>query len=127
MSEQRPDRPNNKRNRPTLANGGMKFGRGLMGWLLFVAAAILLFVYLKQAGTGATQSISISAFYQQVDTHNIEKVAIDGDELSGKLKEAKAINPGPAKVESFRVILPPGVSQNWEFTKDLVDRLGADG
>jgi len=125
MSEQRPDRPNNKRNRPTLANGGMKFGRGLMGWLLFVAAAILLFVYLKQAGTGSTQPISISAFYQQVDTHNIEKVAIDGDELSGKLKEAKAINAGNAKVESFRVILPPGVSQNWEFTKDLVDRLGA--
>jgi cell division protease FtsH len=125
MSEQRPDRPNNKRNRPTLANGGMKFGRGLMGWLLFVAAAILLFVYLKQAGAGSTQPISISAFYQQVDNHNIERVAIDGDELSGKLKEAKAINPGPAKVESFRVILPPGVSQNWEFTKDLVDRLGA--
>ena len=71
MSEQKPERPGNKRTRPPLGNGGMRFGRGLMGWILFVAAAILLIVYLKQAGIGSPQIISMTAFYQQIDAHNI--------------------------------------------------------
>src|SRR5215472_6519097 len=87
MSEQRPDRPNPKRNRPGLTNGGMKFGRGLMGWLLFVALAALLFVWLKQSNN-QTQTIPLSAFWQQVKATppNIERIVIDGDEVSGQFK-----------------------------------------
>src|SRR6185312_9798866 len=102
MSEQRPDRPNSKRNRPGLTNGGMKFGRGLMGWLLFVALAALLFVWLKQSNS-QTQTIPMSSFWQQVKATppNIEKIVIDGEEVSGVLKNPITVGT-QAGVKQFR-------------------------
>jgi hypothetical protein len=105
MSEQRPDRPNPKRNRPGLTNGGMKFGRGLMGWLLFVALAILMFVWLKQSNN-ATVQIPLSALWQQIHATppNVEAIVIDGNEVTGKLKNPVMI--GTQSVKGFRTALP---------------------
>ncbi|HEY8750517.1 MAG TPA: ATP-dependent zinc metalloprotease FtsH [Tepidisphaeraceae bacterium] len=121
MSEQRPDRPNPKRNRPGLTNGGMKFGRGLMGWLLFVALAILLFVWVKQSNN-ATVPISISAFNQELEKTNIEKILLDGSEVSGTLKVDSNING--AKVHNFRTYFPEGMTSQWEFINKLLNATG---
>src|SRR5258708_2374351 len=80
MSEQRPDRPGPKRTRPGLGNGGMKFGRGLLGWLLFVAVAALLFVWLKQATPG-NSTIPFNNFWQQVESTNIQSLLLNGEEI----------------------------------------------
>ena len=121
MSEQRPDRPSPKRNRPGLSNGGMKFGRGLMGWLLFVALAALLFVWLKQQNPGAV-TIPLNSFMQQVESAKIEKLVIDGNEVTGKLKSEELING--QKVTNFRTYLPDGTAQNWQFTDTIIQKTG---
>jgi len=105
-----------------MGNGGMRFGRGLLGWLLFVAVAALLFVWLKQQSPGST-TISLNAFWQQVEHTNIEKMVVDADEVQGKLKVEQLING--QHVTSFKTNLPGGTSQNWQFTKDLLDKTGA--
>src|SRR5579863_5211513 len=121
MSEQRPDRPNPKRNRTGLGNGGMRFGRGLMGWLLFVAVAALLFVWLKQASPGSA-TIPISTFWQQSQAHNIEKLTIDDTEVNGKFKNAININ-GQPHVDKFKVNIPQGMA-TWEFVQAMLNQMG---
>src|SRR5258706_1878518 len=123
MPEQRPDRPTPKRNRPGLTNGGMKFGRGLMGWLLFVALAALLFVWLKKSST-ATANIPINQFWEQIEKGNVEQLAIDGDEVIGKLKQEIVVSGTGNKTgppAQFRTNFPPGVLTSWEFTRQLID------
>ena len=119
MSEQRPDKPGPKRNRSGMGNGGMRFGRGLLGWLLFVAVAALLFVWLKQQSPGST-TIPLNVFWQQVEHTNIEKMVIDGDEVQGKFAREALVNG--QRVLNFKTNLPGGTAQSWQFTKDLLDK-----
>jgi cell division protease FtsH len=120
MSEQRPDRPGSKRNRPGLNNGGMKFGRGLLGWLIFVAVAALLFVWLKQANPGSA-TIHLNDFYREMNAGNIEKIVIDDSEVDGRLKNAKVI--GTQTVTNFRVYTPPQLA-TWDFVRDVLNKVG---
>jgi cell division protease FtsH len=99
----------------------MKFGRGLMGWLLFVALAALLFVWLKQSNN-ATFPISLSSFWQQVHSSNVEKIVIDGNEVTGVLKNPVTVET--RSVKNFRTSLPENTSANWEFTRDLLEATG---
>src|SRR6185437_16090431 len=119
MSEQRPDRPGPKRNRPGLGNGGMKFGRGLLGWLLFVAVAALLFVWLKQTSPGYAK-IDFTNFWQQVEGSNVKSLVIDGSEITGKLKEQRTF--GDQNVTNFHTDLPDGMGTQWEFLKDILQK-----
>ena len=48
MTEQKPDRPQSKQRRTGMTKGGLPFGRGLMGWVLFVALAIMLIILLNK-------------------------------------------------------------------------------
>jgi cell division protease FtsH len=98
----------------------MKFGRGLLGWLLFVAVAALLFVWLKQASPGPT-NISLSDFYHEVNATNIEKMTIDETDVEGKFNTERVINN--QKVSNFRVNIPPNMA-TWEFVKDLLKTTG---
>ena len=65
MSEQqRPERPPRKNGRPQpgpngAAGGGMRFGRGLFGWVLFIGLAVMLFIVL-QSNKKSAQDISMS-------------------------------------------------------------------
>jgi hypothetical protein len=54
MAEQRPDRPQRKGPRPGGNANGLRFGRGLFGWVLFIGLAIMLFMLLnsRQAPPG---------------------------------------------------------------------------
>jgi cell division protease FtsH len=121
MSEQRPDRPGPKRPRPGLGNGGMKFGRGLLGWLLFVAVAALLFVWLKQA-SAPNATIPFNNFWEQVGIHNVKNMVVSGDEITGTLTHEKIIST--QKVTNFRTIIPEGMGNTWEFMRDLLQTTG---
>jgi len=48
MAEQKPDRPNRRTGRGNPSNGGMRWGRGLFGWMLFATLCIVLFMLLNQ-------------------------------------------------------------------------------
>src|SRR5687767_16030740 len=63
MAEQRPDRPQRKGGgRPGgPGNGGLRFGRGLFGWVLFIGLAIMLFMLLNKQG-GTFKTIPLSEF-----------------------------------------------------------------
>src|SRR5438045_3912501 len=54
MSEQRQDRQPRKNGRPQPPNGGgMKFGRGLFGWVLFIGLAVIFFIRQLRNSAGA--------------------------------------------------------------------------
>ena len=55
MAEQRPERPQRKGARPGgPANNGLRFGRGLFGWVLFIGLAIMLFMPSASGGQPRT-------------------------------------------------------------------------
>src|SRR5215210_3878091 len=67
MAEQRPERPQRKGARPGgPANGGLKFGRGLFGWILFICLAIMLFMLLSQ-NRGGAKNLPWSEFLTVLD------------------------------------------------------------
>src|SRR5215217_7575939 len=103
MAEQRPERPPQRKGaRPIANNGGMKFGRGLVGWVLFVALAIMLFMLLKNQGKTFT-TIPFNEFNARLapdrpqvagggtavekpgnQPDRIEWLRLEGDDLFGK-------------------------------------------
>jgi len=84
MSDQRPERPapGRKNGRPNPAGNGMKFGRGLLGWVLFIALAVMLFVLLNQ-GNRNQAMIAYSEFESRLEADKVAKAEIEGDKLVG--------------------------------------------
>ncbi len=111
MAEQRPERPNRKNSNggegPQRQNGagGMKFGRGVFGWVLFIGLVIMLFLLLQQQPRGY-RDITWSDFSRQLTESNVKKVVIEGDEIRGEFHKALAGQP-PAQV-LFRTSIPTG-------------------
>src|SRR5688572_27631771 len=67
MAEQRPDRPQRKGGRPGApGNGGLRFGRGLFGWVLFIGLAVMLFMLLSRQG-GTFKTIPFSEFMNIIE------------------------------------------------------------
>ena len=66
MAEQRPERPNRKPGRNQPPSGGMRFGRGLFGWVLFIGLAIMLFMLLNNMKGRQSTVISLSDFYKNL-------------------------------------------------------------
>src|SRR3954463_11240096 len=93
MSEQqRQDRPPRKNGRPQQpGNGGMRFGRGLFGWVLFIGLAVMLFIVLQSKNKNA-QDISMSELEAQANAGNIAELVIDGETVRGKLNKSIQVN-----------------------------------
>src|SRR5215207_4013667 len=95
MSEQRPDRPGNRKNgggggsgnggRQPNGNSGLRFGRGLFGWVLFVALAVMLFMLLNK---GSTQyaSIPMSEFEHRLKDDRVKTLTIEADKILGEFR-----------------------------------------
>ena len=128
MAEQRPDRTPRKNGRPTTPGagpngGGLKLGRGLFGWILFIVFAVMLFIFFNNKGRGSV-NVDISELKQQFANKNVEVVTLDGDILRGKFRKAVSAS-GIDKVEMFRTEAPTG-SQPWDVCKWALDS-GAEG
>src|SRR5881227_615909 len=114
MAEQRPERPVRKSNRPGGPNNGsgMRFGRGLFGWILFIGLAIMLIALFQMKGKTYV-AISLSEFKTHLDGDKVQSLVIDGDEVTGEFRGNIPITGGPPQgVHNFRTALPQGTSQN---------------
>ncbi|MGB7161312.1 MAG: ATP-dependent zinc metalloprotease FtsH [Tepidisphaeraceae bacterium] len=106
MSEQRPERstPGRKNGgRPTPGGNGMKFGRGLLGWVLFIALAVMLFVLLNQ-GNRAQPQIAYSEFESRLLVDKVASVEIEGMKAIGEFINQETIDA--AQVKKFYIELP---------------------
>lgn len=91
--------------------------RKLMGWVVFVGLAIVIFFTLN-AKPATGHLVSLSAFTEQLKDDNVADVIVDKDVLRGKF--ATSVPLGNAKVVEYRVELPPGTSQSWPFLQWLL-------
>src|SRR5438874_3437923 len=114
MAEQKPDRPQPKRPRPPMANGGLRFGRGLFGWVLFILLAIMLFILLRQGKQGYTQ-IGYGDFLDQLKADHVKTVTIEGEDVSGEFSSQQVIPSVSNKVSLFRTQFPAGSTDIWKY------------
>src|SRR5437764_921449 len=116
MSEpQRPDRtPRQKNGRPPAP--GMRFGRGIFGWALFILLCVMLFV-LVQGKSRQTQQVNWGEFQSSLEQGKIRTLTIAADEIVGTYSEPMA-TPDGRKVQDFRVPLLPN-TVDYTMLKDL--------
>src|SRR6476660_5864471 len=103
MSESnRPERPTRKNGRPPAP--GMRFGRGVFGWVLFILLAIMLFV-LVQGKNRQSHQIPIGDFWTVLNADQVQSVTIEGDDLVGEFKSEQQVQ-NIGKVKNFRTQIP---------------------
>ncbi|HWP40660.1 MAG TPA: ATP-dependent zinc metalloprotease FtsH [Tepidisphaeraceae bacterium] len=119
-AEQRPEKPARKNSRGPGANGGLRFGRGVFGWILFIGLAVMLFMLVSKQSR-AYHPIDYSQFWTELDNGKIKELTIENDEIHGQFNTEVAL-PSGQKIELFRTTLPTGLSMDYEFLKDLVER-----
>ena len=101
-----------------LAYQPKRFGRGLIGWILFVTVALLLYVWLRQQAPTST-TVPFSTFHRQVQSSNVLSVVMAGDEIHGQVRTAVSV--GSTRVTRFHTLLPGGLGGSWEFNRYLLD------
>ncbi len=119
MSEQRPqDRPPRKNGRPQPGgpggpnNGGMRFGRGLFGWVLFIGLAVMLFIVLQSNKKNATE-VSMSELETQAKNQNVAELVVDGEVVRGRFHKPIQVGTN-GNVTQFRTDVPtPQISSDW--------------
>jgi cell division protease FtsH len=113
MSEQRPERPQRKNGRQTNPNNGLRFGsqRGLFGWVLFIALAVLLFMLLNKS-SNTHQSIAVSDFESRLVNDQVKKAVIQSDDVVGEFRNPETIPNATTTVTKFRATYPAGTFNN---------------
>src|SRR5687767_13891733 len=100
MADQRPERPTQGRKngpgRPNPAGNGMKFGRGLLGWVLFIALAVMLFVLLNQGNRGQPQ-IAYSEFERLLAADRVATLQVEGLKAVGEFSNPETIGDNPTQ------------------------------
>lgn len=96
-----------------------KSGRGILGWVLFIGLAIVLFLSL-QSKRPPTPDVPLSDFTLQLSKQNVAEVTIDGKTLHVKLVQPQPLANSPT-VTAFRTELPPGTTQQWSFMQWMLD------
>ena len=92
-------------------------GRSLLGWVLFIGLAIMLFFLLShRERMKEVESIPLSDFKVMLDRGEIASVVVQRNELTGELAQPTAGNR-----THFRTPLPEGLSSNWQFLQWLLD------
>jgi cell division protease FtsH len=124
MADQRPDKTPRKNGRaPSAPNGGMRFSRGVFGWVLFVVLAIMLFMLLNQ-GKKNEQKLNIGDFATELKAGRIKSVTIESDEIHGETT-TEIPSPDGKGSRFFHTEIPTGVANDWGFTQWVLDNKGA--
>src|SRR5688572_27444183 len=133
MSEQRPDRPKSGKNGngaggggnrpPAGGNGGLRFGRGLFGWVLFVALAVMLFMLL-QKGQTLYARIALSDFYSRLENNAVATLTIEGDKILGEFRQPEPIGEKGASVGKFQTELPTGAGSDYRMLEHILSKRG---
>jgi cell division protease FtsH len=124
MSEPRPpERPFRKSGRTPPNGGGMRVGRGLFGWVLFISLAIMLVMLLKSTSQ-VSQKIAISDFENLYHANQVKEFTIDGDEVKGEVKDNIQLPGAAANVKSFTTEYPTGTFSNGAYLAELMKKTG---
>jgi cell division protease FtsH len=108
MSEQRPpERPFRKNGRTPPNGGGMRVGRGLFGWVLFIGLAIVLFMLL-QSTRHDYQKLPFTDFETYLSQGKVKSFTIDGDDVTGELKPEFNLPTAGANNKLFSTSYPAG-------------------
>jgi cell division protease FtsH len=126
MSDQQPSqppqRPGRKPGRNTPPNpGGVRFGRGAFGWVLFIGLAIMLFVLLQKGRGGATP-IRADEFDTRFKAGLVKELTIEGDSVTGLFRDKQNING--QEVTAFRTEYPSGITTSFDFFRWIMDNRG---
>ena len=78
MAEQKPDRPNRRTGRGNPGNGGMRWGRGVFGWMLFATLCIVLFMLLNQ-NRSQYALLQMSDVMTQLENGQVKKLQLEPD------------------------------------------------
>ncbi|MBC7784533.1 MAG: ATP-dependent zinc metalloprotease FtsH [Burkholderiales bacterium] len=120
MSDDRDEKPtgggNGRRPRPA---GGMRFGRGVFAWVLFIALAIMLYLYVQNKGQFYTE-VGINVFWDKVDSGDLNKATIQNNEVLGEFKTPFTPVDGKPQFKHFRVTFPLGTTSEGEFQRRVM-------
>src|ERR1700733_6153151 len=122
MAEQRPEKPQRKTQRGSSGSGGMRFGRGVFGWVLFIGLAVMLFMLVQKQSRNYTP-INLDTFWTNLNNGKVKELTISGDEIQGQFSQ-KIPSPNSPDIEFFRTTLPTGTSSGWDFTRDILKAAG---
>ncbi len=125
MSEQRPEKPTRKNGRGPAANGGMRFGRGVFGWVLFVGLAVMLFMLVNKQSRGYTP-VNLDVFWTNLENGKVKELTIEGDQIKGQFSTKVPAANGP-DIEYFKTDLTTGASMDWNFTRQILDAAKTSG
>ena len=124
MSEPQPPRqPFRKNGRNTPNGGGMRVGRGLFGWVLFISLAIMLIMLLKSTNP-AHQPVPLSDFENMLVAHQVDSFTIDGDDVEGQVKQGVVIPGATPNQRWFTTEYPQGTFSNTNYLADLRREFG---
>jgi len=124
MAEQTPEKPPRKGNRTVSTTPGMKFGRGLVGWVLFIGLAIMV-VLLLNSTRKSFAPIALSKFQDMLTAGKIKTVLIENDDITGEFWTNEAVGARGESVQKFRTSVPANSSTSFDFTKWVLDNAAA--
>ena len=123
----RDDRGNKQDNRDPKTPGGNngegpRFNRGLMGWVVMVVGAVLVFWVLTMQKDPSTE-VPLNFVRQQAvavegeEAGNLKKITFTGNSLTGEFREAVAhpTKGDTVKVEKFFAAVPQGMTSDPDF------------
>ena len=100
-------------------------GRGWIGWVLFIALAVALFLSL-QANRPDRPGFTLSRFATELEAGNVSEVEVGQDSLRGKFNKPIPTRNG-GTTTTFGVELGTGTGHTWGFVSWLLAiRNGAD-
>jgi cell division protease FtsH len=124
MSEPRPPGTPFRKNGRNNPNGnGMRVGRGLFAWVLFISLAIMLVMLLRSTGQNK-QPIPISEFENLLKQDNVAEFTIDGNDIEGQVKEGIQLAGAPAATRWFATEYPEGTFSNGAYLTELMKLRG---
>jgi len=121
MADLKNDKSSRKNPRPNPNGGGLKFGRGLIGWMLFFGLAILFFMLMKKGGTAYT-SVSYSDFETKLVAGEVRDIEVDGNEATGNFTKPLTLNNGGPGVTTYRVLLSTDQMVAAEMVNRILDK-----
>jgi cell division protease FtsH len=114
MSEPNPDKPRGGPPAPQTPN---RFSRSLIGWVIVIGLALLLFTFVRE-GLETRQEISSTEFWAHAQAGHVKGTVIVRDkEIEGTLD--REATPGLKKNEALRFY----VKYDWRADKEFNDRL----
>ncbi|HSH96527.1 MAG TPA: ATP-dependent metallopeptidase FtsH/Yme1/Tma family protein, partial [Roseimicrobium sp.] len=124
MADPKQDKNPRKNGRLTPNGGGLKFGRGLFGWMLFVGLAIMFFMLMRQGRTTQNKIVYME-FINQLTNNNVVAVVIDGNEATGSLNDPKKV-PGIAPgTNTFTTLIWPDQNVPGDIVVKILEKAPA--